>query len=260
MVQTIFCINSGRCGSQYLFNILGSAKNVIAFHEAQPTMSGNEMMNLVNYHDYKFSYNKRKNIKIPIIKQTINKSGKIYAETNHMFIKTFWDVSVDEFGQDIFVIILRRPLSKVLRSFMRLEYFGKNTEALKWMTSPNAKTAAIKAIANDKNLKSIDKCIAYLIDIEARAQRFVKDYPNVKIYSTKVEDLNNVSEVISLFEAIGLEKTVKTNEAIGKIVNQRKRKNDVVTKKSLMECKQKINSYILRAAKMGIKMPEGLLI
>ena len=36
----IFSINSGRAGSNYLAKLLGTAREVISFHEAEPNMAG----------------------------------------------------------------------------------------------------------------------------------------------------------------------------------------------------------------------------
>lgn len=263
MSKVILCINSGRCGSKYLANVLGTAKNVFASHEPQPTMAGDKLIKLANNHEYSDSYIERRDAKIPAIKKMLSskRPGTIYAETNHMFIKTFWDVAVDAFGSDLSVVILRRPMAKVLRSFIRLEYFSKNQESLRWMTSPNAKTAAIQALDADRNLNHMDKCIAYLIDIEARAQRFINQCPHIQICDVYTDELNSLEYAESMLNKLGLEKTELTAEVVGKVVNQRIRKKDQFRKiVTLDECQAGIDSYINRAKQKGISIPERLCL
>ena len=52
--RLIFSINSGRSGSQYLAKLLDSAKEVTAFHEAEPKMIG-KYLRLIEKKTYKES-------------------------------------------------------------------------------------------------------------------------------------------------------------------------------------------------------------
>jgi hypothetical protein len=80
--RAIFCITTGRSGSGYLHKILNMGENVKSYHEPYPT---------------------------PIL--DILKDGHIYAETNHAFIKTFYDIVTDQLMDmncRLDIIILRR--------------------------------------------------------------------------------------------------------------------------------------------------------
>jgi len=49
----------------------------------------------------------------------------VYADTSDMFIKTMWDVILDEFSHDrVTVVELHRGLVETVRSFMELDDFG----------------------------------------------------------------------------------------------------------------------------------------
>ena len=258
MAEFIFSINSGRSGSNYLCNLLGTAKNSISFHEASPQMN-KQYLKLVNNHSYNFSYKERM-VKVNKIK-SVKLSGKIYCETNHMFIKTFHDVAAESFGTSMNVIILRRYLPDILKSFIELSYFNKNPASFEWMTDPNANTAAIQCIDKTNKLNHFEKCIAYLIDIEGRAQRFKKDNPNIKTHDVRIEDLNNVTYVANLFKTLNLQKTNKTYNFVGTVINQRDaRKQHFKNKVSISECEDKIYKYIDRAKKLGIDMPNELAL
>ena len=119
--RLIFCINSGRSGSNYLAKLLGTAKEVMSYHEPYPQMIGN-YLTLINQEDYTTSFTARK-IKTFGIKDLLLKlpARQVYFESNHMFIKTFFDVVIQDFSK-VEVIILRRYLPKVLKSFIELGY------------------------------------------------------------------------------------------------------------------------------------------
>jgi len=260
--RLIFSINSGRSGSQYLAELLGTAKEVISYHEPQPPMTG-DFLSLINNNNYSNSVRIRK-IKSHIIKNNIRKfsEGKIYCETNHMFIKTFFDIVCKDFKK-IDVIILRRYLPSVLKSFIELGYFSdKNPNWPLWMSSPNAVTAAISCLDQDENMDQCDRCIAYLIDIEARALRFQKEYPCIPTHEIRLESLNNYKNIQELFKKLRITPTKKTETMYTEKINQRsgsKSKYQEVPI-SLAYCEERINKYIDSATDKGISIPSSLAL
>lgn len=259
--KLIFSINSGRSGSNYLAELLGTAENVQSHHENLPYMSG-KYTDMVNGAFYQKSFDDRKVKNESIKRELINlPRDRIYCETNHMFIKTFHDVILSEFN-NVKVLILRRKLSRVLKSFVELGYFSdKNPYALNWMTSPNAETAAIKPVDDSEKLDQIDRCIAYLIDIEARTVRFQKDYPQVDCYAVRLEDLNNVEYVREMFNRIGVNPTTKTTELVGEAVNSKNHKKKAVANSVDVEyCQHRIEKYIKRSQALNIAVPNSLAL
>src|SRR5688500_15217716 len=89
--RLIFCISSGRSGSDYLRRLLSTAPNVSAFHEPQPDMSGEYLAMVMEQSLEKTK--ERRILKADALKQDLAgmPARQIYAETNHMFIKTFHD-------------------------------------------------------------------------------------------------------------------------------------------------------------------------
>lgn len=260
--RLIFCINSGRCGSQYLSKVLGSADQVLSFHEGKPTMSG-EYLHWINQRPYADTFDQRK-IKVETIHQLLRQApaGTTYCETNHMFIKTFFDVVIDAFGMQIEVILLRRHLAAVLKSFLELGYFSNRNEVWpKWMSSPNAVTAAIPCIDSDENLDQCDRSIAYLIDIEARAQRFCQTYPQIKIHPVRLESFNEFDGVLDFFEQLCLVPTEETKVLYSQVFNiKEKRKQQINNAVNLTYCQDRINRYLERAVTQGIQVPYSLAL
>lgn len=262
MKNLIFCVNSGRAGTQYLCNIFKEAEDTLALHEAEPYMSYG-FTNLVNNHPYAQSYEKRK-VKISAIREKMKQlpSHFSYVETNHMFIKTFFDVVLDEFKQKVGAVILRRPISQTLKSFYELDYsFGKFEEIFNWMTRADAVTAAIKCIKPFKAMDEFERTIAYLIDIEARAVRFSNVYKQNRIYNVKLSELNDIQKVKEMFGFFGMKLKNDTCSAVGKKANERTQHKDKVKRPiELNYCVERCHQYIKEAERMGIKVPSTIMI
>jgi hypothetical protein len=257
--RLIFSINSGRSGSKYLAELLGTAEHVKSFHEAEPKMSG-EYMAMINEQPLEATTAKRRT-KSEAIAAVLREMGPkdIYVETNHTFIKSFYDVVLEDF-RNVQVIILRRDLALVLKSFIELGYFSPlNPRGHQWMSSPNAVTAAVAALAPDDQLDQFDRCIAYLIDIEARAERFKKEYPHVPTHEVDLTQLNDFSFVRQLFRRLELNATRKTKRICGQIVNDKqKRKGRIPNPTTLEECRRRLADYVLRAKERGIQLPSTI--
>jgi len=254
--RLIFCINSGRSGSQYLAELLATARKVRCFHEPPPNMSG-EALDLVTQHPYEFSRQERR-IKCVGIAHRLRKMapGKIYAETNHMFIKTFFDVVLAEY-RNVEVIVLRRELAKVIKSFGDMGYFSKASPvSWRWMSRADAATTALPPVMPFDEMDPCDRAIAYLLDIEARAVRFKSEYPNVRTHDIRLEALNDIKSVQAFFKQLRIAPTGATKELCGAPVNQRaKRKTDESRKMTIEECRERLASYIERARAQGLEIP-----
>jgi len=222
--RLIFSINSGRSGSNYLAALLGSALEVTGFHEAEPHMNG-RYLDMANRYPYRETIRKKQ------IKSTATRKiqdgrapGRVYCETNHMFIKTFFDVILSDF-EKVQVVILWRELALVLKSFSELGYFSpKNPVWSEWMSRPNARTSSLPCIAPDVELDHFDLCITYLFYIEARTVRFQKAFPDVPTLDVRLENLNDFEQVRDLFARLRIEPTEKTITVSLRTMSERKEK------------------------------------
>jgi len=260
--RLFFCINSGRSGSHYLQKLLSTSPEIASFGEQAPTMSG-KYLHAVNKYPYSVSYDDRKikTDKIENIITNLPKSKLVYSETNHMFIKTFFDVVIDHFGPKVEVIILRRNLANTLKSFIELDYLGKNHVSYDWMVNTDSPTAATRALGKFKQMSHYNRCIAYLLDIEARALRFQKDYPNIKTHEVRVENLNDVKNVKIFFKQLGISYTKETQSVLGNAVNTRQsRKKHFNNITTVDLCAKKCRQYINRAKVAGIDVPNVKII
>jgi len=261
MSKYVFSINSGRSGSKYLYTLFTKAKDTAAFHEAPPVMANDNIMKQICDKPYRDSYDLRSKKVDAIKKAMVGYSN--YAEANHMFIKTFFDVVVDddEFKDDVSVVILRRKIPLVVKSFVELEYFGQNAESFKWMTKSDAVTRAIEPVAPFKEMDIFERTISYLIDIEARAERFKQEYPHIKTVEVKIDELNSVENVLALFEAIGLQPKDDLPSVVNVAVNQRQQRKKTFRRQvSFDEACKRVDSYIAKAKSKGIDIPPALYL
>lgn len=255
----IFSISSGRAGSEYLSTLLETGRDVIAEHEAIPQMHGEPLMRCM-HEPLEDSYASRR-IKADAIAATLraNPSARAYAETNHMFIKTFHDVVLREFAaHPLFVVHLRRPLVNVLHSFVRMGYFTDRNRAWPaWMHEPDVPNALTPLPPGPHD--SIDRAIGYLLDIEARGQRFARQFPQVKTIEACLTDLQERPQVEGLFVQLGIEPTDATWNVVGKRVNERtERKAEIGVDVSLEACAERIEAYLVRCDASGLTLPRHL--
>lgn len=255
----IFSINSGRCGSEYLSALLGTAEGVHAEHEAEPTMSG-PWLDLCRRAPLAASIEKRM-LKADAIRHALAglPPGTTWAETNHMFIKTFWDVALKAFDPtNIDVIILRRHLPSVLKSFMELGYFSdRNRVWPGWMHTPGSLLATLEPLGRDDASDPFDLAIGYLLDIEARAQAFAAQAPGCRVHEARLEGLQDMAGVGQLFAGLGLEPTEATAAMVGRRVNERReRKAEMGMGATLDVCEQRLAEHLARRRASGLALPD----
>jgi len=259
-IRFIFCINSGRAGSEYLAALLGTAAKAHSFHEPEPQMIG-DCLRSVARNGLESTFDARR-IKSKSIVKIAGQYPKhsVYIETNHMFIKTFYDVVLHDLI-NVQVIHLQRDLLQTLKSFVQLCYFSDQNAAWPdWMISPNAQTATIKAIAADDKLDHIDLSIAYLVDIEARAAEFRQKYPQIPFHETDINALNDLDRVKALFTDLGLSFTPETEKIVGEKINQRSAtKKKYASQASEEELKERIRSYLEKGQSLGITFPDRVM-
>jgi hypothetical protein len=267
--RLIFSINSGRSGSAYLAHLLGTARHVTSFHEPRPEMIG-RYLDMVTRQPYDRTIAKRRVKSVAIQDILIGLPvSQVYCETNNMFIKTFFDVVLQDFRhENLAVITLRRRLAHVLKSLVECDFSPRAAERISsrppgglWFSSPNAVTAAIRCIGADHELDQYDLCIGYLIDIEARAVRFQRAYPWIRNIALRVEALGDFDNVERLFQQLGIEPTNATRDAYRERVNLKEgvkqRANRAV---DLAYCERRIEQYLQKAASLGIEVPNTMAI
>ncbi len=115
---------------------------------------------------------------------------------------------------------------------------------------------AVRALEPVAELDPVDRCIAYLIDVEGRAQRFSRQYPRSRVIEVRLEELNHAANVKSLFERLGLQWTEATDATMGKVVYARQAQKERVGKFVSEEyCLERTMSYLEKCKVQGIDVP-----
>jgi len=112
----------------------------------------------------------------------------------------------------------------------------------------------VPALAPDDEMDQVDRCIGYVIDIEARAQRFKQKYPQAQVIEKQLPELNNAEHVQDLFDKLNLKTTDKTWDVVGQVYNNKA--DDKQSDNSEEFCRDRILQYIQKCEAKGIKLPE----
>ncbi len=218
-IKYIFCINSGRCGSDYLTELLSKAENTVSIHEGVPIMNGSPMQKFNTGEDCELQ--KLMPLKMREINKKSKNGRKIYCETNHSFIKAWGYLLPDSYipQEEIGVIILRRDIDKTAFSLLRVREVPGTTEWNQvWYLTPNLQRNLSKP---PDNASPYDLCKWYVEETYLRAEEYKKIFPRVRYVECDLEQLNNYDFVVKMFATFGLVPTRSLRDSVGKIVNVR---------------------------------------
>ena len=255
--RLIFTISPGRAGSEYLAKLLNTAVNIHALHEPHPCMNGRILEMAMNMPPAE-SYGQRR-IKLLGINRSLSHLGSdtIYAETSHMFIKSFHDVVLDYY-ENVDVIILRRQLHKVLKSFIELGFFSDiNPVADRWMHKPGSANSAAELLKPLDEMDQYEKCIAYLLDIEALARAFRINHPDIKTHEITLDSITGVEGARQLFRDLGAQWTEESDRLYSRVVNRKDTYRSAIANLAPEEyCQERLQQYIQQAQATGKSIPD----
>jgi len=227
--RLIFSANSGRAGSNYLAALLAGGRTVSSEHERAPQMVG-PWTRRIAYEPMSASYEQRL-VKADAIRMELSRlpAGWTYADTSHMFVKTFADVVFDEFQHErISVVVLRRDPVETARSFFQLDFMGPRPRAwYHWLIPPTAPQSAFPIDPGDIE-DQFDLIFGYLVDIENRTERLRGLAPAVDWYDTTLADIGTVEGAAAMFERLKLTAPSDLEEVVSTPVNTRERPKSVV--------------------------------
>jgi len=117
----IFCLTSGRTGTKYLSYLFkNNIVNCVSKHEPRPTMFGKPI--------YWYQTGQKDKIK-QLFQKKLEKINSynidLYVETNHAFLKSFSDVSMEFFSDMKLIHLIRNPLKVAKSNLNRAEQLLK---------------------------------------------------------------------------------------------------------------------------------------
>eukprot|EP00188_Purpureofilum_apyrenoidigerum_P005164 Plantae.Rhodophyta-Purpureofilum_apyrenoidigerum.ctg6448.p1 GENE.Plantae.Rhodophyta-Purpureofilum_apyrenoidigerum.ctg6448~~Plantae.Rhodophyta-Purpureofilum_apyrenoidigerum.ctg6448.p1 ORF type:complete len:250 (+),score=39.82 Plantae.Rhodophyta-Purpureofilum_apyrenoidigerum.ctg6448:46-750(+) len=171
--------------------------------------------------------------------------GTVYAETSHMFVKTFGDAAIEFFARrqkiPVDIIILRRDFFATALSQARLGWFSLESSGVdSWYYSvsklhpgESMNTSVIYPKGPSASEKSLAHIAAYNADIEARAKALLADYhaghlpSSVRVFEVRLEDLTSVDQAGTFLRRLSLATDEKKLELLPQADrNSRDRKKD----------------------------------
>lgn len=216
-VRYLFCINTGRSGSDYLTEVLAQAHNTVSLHEALPIMNGAPMQRF-NEGD-EAALRALMPLKLAEIRKKSRNGRKVYCETNHSFIKG-WGYLIPEAipQEEIGVIVLRRPAEQVIHSHLRVRNVPGTTRwSRTWVLTPGAARDRRPPDRNDHYAL----CRWYVEEVEQRAQAYRDRFPDIDYLECDLEELNDRHFVGEMFDRFGLVPSPGLDDAVGRPLNAR---------------------------------------
>jgi hypothetical protein len=201
----IFVATTGRSGSTSLSRIFEAAENAVCFHEPYPSMQSRhpDPADKNAYFERKFRQKK----KINILRAAAG--HRYYLETNHLFLKNFFEPAADYFGEQLRVIHLVRDPVRVASSFFAIDSIpGKTRMGHLYLLNPAHEDNLIRIndlLDGDPSFEhDLYKCLWYWYEIEARVQHYRTAYPSLRWTHLKTEELNEKPALVQMFDEIGV--------------------------------------------------------
>lgn len=256
--RLVFAISPGRSGSAFLARLIDASANASAVHEPRPRMNGGFLHGL-SEERLAATYERRR-IKIVQLLRALRAlpAGHAYAETSHMFVKTFYDVVLD-FFPDVRVVHLRRSTPAVIRSFAQLGYIDTvSTHWRHWMHDPYDSQPLVAPAVDETEADAFDRIIAYLIDIEARAGLLRERYPGTAVIPARLETIGEPEGARALLEALDLEWTEAAAAVCARRENVRAAAKRLIGRTvDLDYCRERLDRYLMLARQRSLPIPDG---
>lgn len=188
----IFVASTGRCGTYFMHKVFGKYAQIPSFHEADPKCI-NVVLEEVNNGTESEATKKVLKEKIERIKENSHEGN--YFESNHMFIKSFYQPVLDNFENEVYCIYLHRNLLDVLISFSQME----NHLQLDWLLQSHWKN---NCLWTEELLTNYQNIVWNWFEVRERFFECKEHF--VKTYDFSFSDINSVAEWKKLFDHFGI--------------------------------------------------------
>jgi hypothetical protein len=205
--HVLFVASTGRSGTATLAAILQRVEGCAAYHEPWPAMHGGIMQQRNAGHPdlARRVYRWVKSVNIRRLAQ----GATCYAETNHMFIKSFVDHAAEEFGAAMRVIHLVRDPVLVASSMYAL---GRAPRSIQWNSfwldyrAPMNLVPLADALDRRAFRHPFFKCLWYWYEMEARIADWKKRLEGrVAFAPLRTGDLKKPDAVAGTLHALGID-------------------------------------------------------
>jgi hypothetical protein len=214
--RVIFTATTGRSGTLTLTKLFAAVPGCLAVHEPHPIMNG-PILRAASFGDSASVDRVYRRIKSVNIRRAAV-GYRYYFEANHLFIKTFADNAVADFGRRIAVVHLVRPAVEVANSIYELhDYPGTERGNYWWLDfrAPTNLLAMADILESDPEFSHpYYKGLWYWHEVEARIGAWRASMPEVKVVDFETGWLNDLERVCNLLSELGLQYDTVTLEAL----------------------------------------------
>lgn len=270
----VFAASPGRAGSRYLAAVLGAAHDVLALHEPRPQMTGDVLRGTVLSGRAAKTFEDRAADKVGAIYAALagTAANVGYAETSHMFVKTFADVvlrRVVPAAGNVTLVVLERDVSDVVWSQVRLGWMRDGHAGLgEWYYDVGDVDAGM-AVDSDGDVGAgrtqAERLFWYNADVAVRTRAVVREVraaqregkmQNVRIVQFRVggKEEDAVARAARFLEDIGLVPDPGRLAVLGlQDVNAREAKKNRVDRAAEREEVMGAVTRLAKVAKVGGK-------
>jgi hypothetical protein len=257
--RVIFTATTGRSGTLSLTRIFSAVPQCFATHEAHPIMNG-AVLEAASYGNsvlVERVYGRIKSVNI----RRAAEGRRYYVEANHLFIKTFIEQAIQDFGDRLAIIHLVRPAVEVATSIYRLqEYPGTETGNLWWLDyrAPTNLIGIADVLDSDPEFSHpFYKTLWYWHEIEQRVSAWRARIPGLKIVRFETAWLNDAHRIFALLDELGMD---YDQERVAALAGTRVHEKEEIKKRPALPCAQaqemaeRLRELLMRR---GFRLPQG---
>jgi hypothetical protein len=218
----IFCATTGRSGTKTLSAVLAAGHGVVSTHEPFPSMNSYVLRAAAAGRDRPVQL-AWSCLKLPTILRDV-RGHRVYAETNHQFVKVFADLACREFGPRLTVVHLVRDRLAVAQSMFEGGTVPGTPAGSRWLLDPGAPTNVVPfSVAIGRGLSHpLHRCLWYCLETEARVEAARRRLsPGCRWVDVDVDELNSKEGLERLDETLDLRLARSAFELAGQRFNQK---------------------------------------
>jgi hypothetical protein len=204
--KVIFTATTGRSGTLTLTKLFSAIPGCVAVHEGHPIMNG-PVLEAASYGNTALGNRVYRQIKSVNIRRAAV-GRRYYVEANHLFIKTFCQQAIDDFGKRVAVIHLVRPAVEVATSIYCLQDYPGTERGNYWWLDYRAPANLIQItdiLDSDAEFSHpFYKALWYWHEIEARISAWRVSMPGVDMVRFETDWLGDKIKVFELLDRLGI--------------------------------------------------------
>jgi hypothetical protein len=204
--KLIFTATTGRSGTLTLARLFSAVPDCIAVHEGHPIMHG-PVLRAASFGDTALVNRVYRQIKsVNILRAAAG--HRYYLEANHLFIKTFIQNAVQDFGERMVVIHLVRPAVEVATSIYCLNDCPGTERGNYWWLDYRAPNNLLPMADILESTGAFShpfyKALWYWHEVEARIAAWRARMPTLKFVRFETHWFNDLNKVSALLDELGI--------------------------------------------------------